>query len=599
MCKKISVLFVCFLFSIKLYAQSVWSTRGTLFQDKDIKVDVEFKLSNLSCNTAGEPSSFRYKITGKTKSSDFFINWMMDYYDCKNEVVAKSNYLKVDQSLAEGILENPGWEFNGSQVANFMYSIEKSTNIIAKPVVPQKYSNSIEAISINGNFQINNGESTILTVLGGTLGIDATWKWYSDDCGGTLVGSGKSITISPRNNTTYFVRAEGKNITSCVSAPIVVTSNNVAADRIIGRTTICKGEGNISLSVSGGQVGLNSKWIWYEGDCNGKKIGEGLSIEVSPIQTTQYYVRAEGPTNSSDCKSISIKVSEPSEGARNIGGPDKVNYNEVFKLQVNGGKLGDASEWVWYIGAEGSKRKVGTGNVLDNLQLTQSGTYSLRSEGGCDNTEFVVKYVEVTPQPVARVIPEKPIRIKTAGVTQKPAIFINAGINTNNVEEMQTPKNFSVTVGSGRKLGLYARIKFSIDESKGVYETDNSALINYNTTGYYRFNGNNSSKRTGYTGGLFFGGKTISVYLGGGYGTRELWWGLDEGSYQDANIVKKSWAKNMQGSFKGTEVEGGVLLRLGVINVMAGMSTINVMAGMSTINFDYKDIQIGIGFNIK
>ncbi len=61
-----------------------------------------------------------------------------------------------------------------------------------------------------------------LSVRGGTLGSNAVWRWYTGSCGGTLVGTGASISVSPAATTTYYVRAEGDcNVTACV--PVTVT----------------------------------------------------------------------------------------------------------------------------------------------------------------------------------------------------------------------------------------------------------------------------------------------------------------------------------------------------------------------------------------
>ncbi|WP_369752739.1 T9SS sorting signal type C domain-containing protein [Flavobacterium sp. WC2409] len=74
------------------------------------------------------------------------------------------------------------------------------------------------------------GSSTSLTISGGTLGSGAIVNWYSGSCGGTLVGSGNTISVSPTITTTYYVRYEGScNSTSCISTTVTVNpslSNN-------------------------------------------------------------------------------------------------------------------------------------------------------------------------------------------------------------------------------------------------------------------------------------------------------------------------------------------------------------------------------------
>jgi hypothetical protein len=62
---------------------------------------------------------------------------------------------------------------------------------------------------------IASGGSTTLSINTGTLNDASSWKWYSGSCGGTAVGTGTSITVSPTAATTYFARGEG----SCLGAP--------------------------------------------------------------------------------------------------------------------------------------------------------------------------------------------------------------------------------------------------------------------------------------------------------------------------------------------------------------------------------------------
>ncbi|RYD57340.1 MAG: T9SS type A sorting domain-containing protein [Sphingobacteriales bacterium] len=52
------------------------------------------------------------------------------------------------------------------------------------------------------------GNSIILS-LTGSLNNAAGWKWYSGSCGGTYIGTGSSITVSPISATSYYVRGEG------------------------------------------------------------------------------------------------------------------------------------------------------------------------------------------------------------------------------------------------------------------------------------------------------------------------------------------------------------------------------------------------------
>jgi hypothetical protein len=51
--------------------------------------------------------------------------------------------------------------------------------------------------------------STTITIENPELLGFAQWQWYSGSCGGTKVGTGNSITVTPTATTQYFVRREG------------------------------------------------------------------------------------------------------------------------------------------------------------------------------------------------------------------------------------------------------------------------------------------------------------------------------------------------------------------------------------------------------
>lgn len=68
------------------------------------------------------------------------------------------------------------------------------------------------------------GKTVTLTAVGGTLGTNAVWRWYSGSCGGTLVSTGASINVTVNANTTFYVRAEGDcNTTICRSVSVTIS----------------------------------------------------------------------------------------------------------------------------------------------------------------------------------------------------------------------------------------------------------------------------------------------------------------------------------------------------------------------------------------
>jgi subtilisin-like proprotein convertase family protein len=69
------------------------------------------------------------------------------------------------------------------------------------------------------------GSSVSLRVISGDLNGAGSWKWYSGSCGGTLVGTGTSVTVNPAASTTYYARGEGGCATaagSCGSVAVTI-----------------------------------------------------------------------------------------------------------------------------------------------------------------------------------------------------------------------------------------------------------------------------------------------------------------------------------------------------------------------------------------
>ena len=119
------------------------------------------------------------------------------------------------------------------------------------------------------------GSNTTLSIANGSLNGATDWKWYTQTCGGTPVGTGNSIVVSPAQNTTYYARGEGgcagagdcgsvvisinntpPTITA-VSAPLApvplnssVNINVATADTDIASASINWGDANIAQAIS-------------------------------------------------------------------------------------------------------------------------------------------------------------------------------------------------------------------------------------------------------------------------------------------------------------------------------------------------------------
>ena len=108
------------------------------------------------------------------------------------------------------------------------------------------------------------GINKTLTVTGGTLGTGAVWRWYTGSCGGTLAGTGSSITVNPTagTTTTYFVRAEGTcNNTDCASGDVVVSpAVPVTAGPITGNVAPCPEVTGLTYTIT--PVADATTYLW-------------------------------------------------------------------------------------------------------------------------------------------------------------------------------------------------------------------------------------------------------------------------------------------------------------------------------------------------
>ena len=267
--------------------------------------------------------------------------------------------------------------------------------------------------SISGTTTICSGNSTTLTVNGGTIGTGVVAQWFTDSCGGTPAGTGNSITVSPTTTTTYFVRYSGTcNTTSCTSVTVTVNSLSVAPLNITGTTTICSGD-NTTLTVNGGSLGTGATEQWYSGSCGGTFLGTGTSINVSPTVTTDYYLRYSGTCNTTTCATISVVVNTPHAIVIQPAATQTVCSDSSVSISV--GTSGTASTYQWYNGAtllnNGSSISGATTSTLTINPVTNadaSSNYYCVIGGPCAlpiNSDFstliVNEKVTITSQPVA------------------------------------------------------------------------------------------------------------------------------------------------------------------------------------------------------
>jgi hypothetical protein len=252
------------------------------------------------------------------------------------------------------------------------------------PVAPTSVSASPNPICVGG--------SAILTYSGGS---GTTFRWYTSSCGGTLVGSGNNLPVSPTVTTTYYGRWENScGNSACQSVTVTVNPAPIAPTSVSASlNTICVG-GSSTLTYSGGSGTI---FNWYTSSCGGTLVGSGNNLSVSPTVTTTYYGRWENSCGNSACQSVTVTVNPAPVAPTSVSAsPNTICEGGSTTLSYNGGS---GTTFRWYTSSCGGTL-VGSGNNLP-VSPTVTTTYYGRWENSCGNSACQSVTVTVNPAPVA------------------------------------------------------------------------------------------------------------------------------------------------------------------------------------------------------
>jgi hypothetical protein len=240
---------------------------------------------------------------------------------------------------------------------------------------------------------VSAGTQVTLTVQGGSLGTGASWKWYRSACGGSLIGTGSSITITANATDSYFVRAEGTcNTTACASVAISVLPSNPCGPQSVSAsfTSICAGA-STTLSVQG-TLGTGASWKWYRNGCGSTAVGTGATISVAPTTTTTYFVRSEGGTcGTTTCLSITITVNTAPGIPQGIVLPAVLCRNQAAVISILN-PIGGLS-YFWQV-PNGWTITGGQGTAVLNVLVGQgNGQIRVYAFNSCGNSKNFIRSV--------------------------------------------------------------------------------------------------------------------------------------------------------------------------------------------------------------
>lgn len=143
---------------------------------------------------------------------------------------------------------------------------------------------------------------------------------------------------------------------------------------------ICSGE-SVTLSIVSGNLNGAANWKWYTGSCGAVATGTGISINISPVSSTMYYVRAEGGcTVAGLCDSVMVTVN-PSPFTNAINNDVDCNGNNTGSIDVTvtGGTPGYSYNW-------------STADITEDISNIPAGNYQLvvMDANSCTDTLNVI-----------------------------------------------------------------------------------------------------------------------------------------------------------------------------------------------------------------
>jgi hypothetical protein len=230
------------------------------------------------------------------------------------------------------------------------------------------------------------GQSATLTVSG-TLTTGAAWHWYSGSCGGTAVGTGNSITVTPGATTTYFVRAENGSCMSACLGTTVTVNQLPTANAGVDQTT-CSG---IPVSIGSTAVNGNTyNWLPATGLNNVQSANPTTTLTNSTTYTLTVTNTASGCQNT-DQVTVSVNplpivdagaaISVVQGNSTTIGGNPTASGNGPFTYSWSpAGTLDDAT----------------IANPLATPTVTTTYTVTVTDDNGCVSSNNTVT-ITVTP----------------------------------------------------------------------------------------------------------------------------------------------------------------------------------------------------------
>ncbi len=196
--------------------------------------------SNPICNG----QSTQLSLSGGGGGTGTVIKWYST--NCGTGSVGTGNNLSVSPTTTTtyyGRYEDPSPCSINTTCASVTVTVNQ------KPTAPSSATATPSAIC--------NGQSSILSISGGSAGTTGVLKWYSGSCGGTFVGTGNNLSVGPGSTTTYYARYEDAapcNILT-VCASVTLTVNTPPTVTPGSSPDVCQSATPVAAALTGASFG--------------------------------------------------------------------------------------------------------------------------------------------------------------------------------------------------------------------------------------------------------------------------------------------------------------------------------------------------------
>ncbi|HLG34522.1 MAG TPA: T9SS type A sorting domain-containing protein [Bacteroidia bacterium] len=231
------------------------------------------------------------------------------------------------------------------------------------------------------------GNNITLTQSGGILAPGADYFWYMGSCGGTLMGTGSSIVVTPTVTTTYYVRAEaGCGNTICTA--ITITIDPVVSVTTSYPVTFC-GPDYIYLYA---YATYGSTFQWR---LNGNIITGAISSSLSVSASGNYDCIATNACGSATSNIITVTVNTIPSASITAAGPTSFCAPGSVTLNAN---TGAGLLYQWQLNDNNV-----TGATSSSYAATATGNYNCLVTNSCGSvlSNYIHVQADVLPSAVA------------------------------------------------------------------------------------------------------------------------------------------------------------------------------------------------------